>query len=151
MTDQNKNETIKDLLGNYDDRAIALYQHLFGDEMTGNEIIEIDLFSDRNEPTAELMEKLKSFLDDSEELINNHDYMVYTDDEANEAQTESIQCYINDCILPEIPEAYRYYFDSDRFIGDAEQDGRGHALAHYDGEEIEEKVNGTDFYIYRIN
>ncbi len=30
-------------------------------------------------------------------------------------------------------------------------DGYGHHFAHYDGEEIEETLNGTDYYIFRVN
>jgi hypothetical protein len=151
MTDQNKNETIEDLLNNYDDRAIALFQHLFKEDLTEGQSMEIYLFSDKYESIIEMMEKLESFLDDSEKLIEDGDYLVYTDDEADEAQIESIQNYINDCILPELPEMYQQYFDSDRFIEDAKYDGRGHTLSSYDGQENEENVNETDFYIYRIN
>lgn len=42
--------------------------------------------------------------------------------------------------------------DMDHFIEDAIRgDGRGHFLSHYDGEEREESVNGTMYFIYRTN
>lgn len=42
--------------------------------------------------------------------------------------------------------------DMDHFVRDAvSADGRGHFLAQYDGEEREESVNGTTYYIYRGN
>lgn len=42
--------------------------------------------------------------------------------------------------------------DMDHFVRDAvSADGRGHFLANYDGEEREETVNGTTYYIFRNN
>ena len=42
--------------------------------------------------------------------------------------------------------------DLDEFVEYAiSADGRGHFLASYDGDEGEQKVNKTDYYIYRIN
>ena len=42
--------------------------------------------------------------------------------------------------------------DMDHFVRDAvSADGRGHFLANYDGEEREESVNGTTYYIFRNN
>ena len=32
-----------------------------------------------------------------------------------------------------------------------EEDGRGHTLASYDGDELEEDINGETYYIYRTN
>ncbi len=50
-----------------------------------------------------------------------------------------------------LPKEYRRYFDSDSFICDCKMDGRGHSLAKYDGHEHEQTVNGTTYYLYRIN
>ena len=42
--------------------------------------------------------------------------------------------------------------DIDEFVEDAiDEDGRGHFISHYDGEENEEIVDGVTYYIYRIN
>lgn len=79
------------------------------------------------------------------------DYLVLTDEEADERWDESMDIYIEECILPELPKNLRYYFDSEKWKKDASFDGRGHYLASYDGEEHEEEVNGTTYYIYRIN
>jgi hypothetical protein len=84
--------------------------------------------------------------------VDGEEYLVLTDDEADSAFRESVESYIDDCILHEIPKAYRPYFDADSFIRDVElSDGRGHTLASYDGEENEEKVDGEWFYIYRVS
>lgn len=40
--------------------------------------------------------------------------------------------------------------DVDEFVKDAvAADGRGHFLAHYDGDEDEQKIDGVTYYIYR--
>ena len=42
--------------------------------------------------------------------------------------------------------------DIDNFVSDAiSADGRGHFMSSYDGNENEENVNGTTYFIYRIN
>lgn len=79
------------------------------------------------------------------------DYYVLTDSEADELWNEMIDDYIDDCVLCELPEAYRNYFDSEAFKNDCSFDGRGHTISSYDGQETEEKVNDTWYYIYRIN
>ncbi len=74
------------------------------------------------------------------------EYRVLTDEEADEAQKESFDAYIDDCLLPEMGEVSQYmHFDREQFYHDAEQDGRGHTLNHYDGEEHNE--NG--YYLYQ--
>lgn len=79
------------------------------------------------------------------------EYLVLTDDEADELWEESLESYIDECVLSEIPERYRLYFDGERWMSDAKTDGRGHALATYDGGEDYENINGTEYYIYRTS
>ena len=79
------------------------------------------------------------------------EYLVYTDAEADDAWDESLDQYIDDCIIPELPEFAARYFDVEAWKRDARYDGRGHSLSGYDGEENEIQVDGTWFYIYRTN
>lgn len=81
------------------------------------------------------------------------EYRVLTDDEADQAWEESLDSYIEDCIMPEIKdENLRRYFDCDAWKRDARHDGRGHCLSGYDGEEHEIKMpDGIYYYIYRTN
>lgn len=66
------------------------------------------------------------------------EYAVGTDDEANEAWDQALDSYLDDCgILDSIPENLRNYFDRDAWKRDARFDGRGHALASYDGSEMD--------------
>lgn len=79
------------------------------------------------------------------------EYLVLTDYEADELHDEQLEYYIEECIMPEIPEYLRCYFDDERWKNDAEMDGRGHSISSYDGCEYEAEVNGEVYYIYRTN
>ena len=80
------------------------------------------------------------------------EYLVVTDDEANELFDEYMRSYIDECVLSEIPQNLRCYFDEERFTRDVKiGDGRGPSLAAYDGEECEQKIGDEWFYIYRTN
>ena len=79
------------------------------------------------------------------------EYMVLTDDEADQLWDESLDSYIDECILPEMPEHLAGYFDYEKWKRDARMDGRGHCLNHYDSGEDEIEIDGEYFYIYRIN
>lgn len=79
------------------------------------------------------------------------DYLVCTDSEADELWDESLENYIEECILPELHKQYRSYFDNEAWKSDAKNDGRGHSLSSYDGNETEITVKGETFYIYQTN
>jgi len=80
---------------------------------------------------------------------DDSDYLVLTDEEADEKWEESLDNYIEDCIISEIPSDLRRYFDEEKWKRDARADGRGRSLGHYDETEHYEDVNGTTYYIYR--
>ena len=98
---------------------------------------------------------LASFLDidyeEAESLINDGDYEVLTDSEADDRWDEELDLYIEECILPELPDFVSQYFDREAWKRDARFDGRGHAISRYDGEENEQTINGETLYIYRQN
>lgn len=104
------------------------------------------------------------------------DYLVLTDEEADEAAKEYIKesvwafnagFIINHSKLPyeaiEMVEGFQsakcedandtilaLIDDFDEFVSDAiSADGRGHFLSTYDGEENEETVDGETYFIYR--
>ncbi len=77
-----------------------------------------------------------------------NDYLVCTDEEANEEAREQCEQYVDDCM--DIPDNVRPYFDMDRYTEDVIcSDGRGHLLNRYDGEEGEENINDVWYFIYR--
>lgn len=124
----------------------------------------------------EKIEALAKHLDCSiDEAVNSmDDYLVYTDDEADEAVynyiDESVCFFRSDFIaahaevdeevikkLQELHENSNQAIkslikDFDHFVNDAVLcDGRAHFLSSYDGEENEVNVNGNTYYVYRSN
>lgn len=112
--------------------------------------------------------------------VNGEEYMVLTDDEADEKAKEDIDQMVwafnadfiiehskaldyddaSKQIIKAIQEQYesgndamkKLIDDFDEFVEDAiSADGRGHFLNTYDGEENEITVGGTTYFIYRIN
>lgn len=94
-------------------------------------------------------------LDDVEIDSNNRvtvqgiEYLAGTDREMDEAWDEDLENYIDECILPDLPETARRYFDNEAWKRDARHDGRAHSLNRYDGSEEEADVNGTSYFAYR--
>jgi len=110
-------------------RIEALTAHL---ELTGDEWEEITVSS----------------YDDNLLEYGRQEYLVLTDSEADERWEESLDSYIDDCIIPELPGFAAQYFDEEKWKRDARFDGRGHCLSGYDGQEYE-AAHGL--FIYRIN
>jgi len=150
------------------EKQLALLQ-----ETEGLEWFEIEIDSDtsyiiqgRDEELTEEWRETESeksyeewLMTEKEDLIlevedyneNDSDWLVCTDSEADEAWDRDLDNFIDECVLPEIPEAYRNYFDDKGYKKDCKVDGRGHSLARYDGHECEQEVNGTTYYLYRQN
>jgi hypothetical protein len=124
----------------------------------------------------EKIEALAKHLDCSidEAVVSMDDYLVYTDDEADEAVYNYIDesvCFfrsdfiashaeVDEEVIKKLQELHEnsnkairsLILDFDHFVSDAIcADGRGHFLASYDHEENEQTINGNDYYIYRNN
>lgn len=98
-----------------------------------------------------LVEEISDLDIDTDEIsIDGEDLLILTDSEADDRWEEELDSYLDDCIYPEIPECYRRYFDEERWKDDARYDGRGHAIARYDGHENEFKIDDEWIYIYRM-
>jgi len=104
------------------------------------------------------IDQKREFIDDYSDSIHDEslfdgpmEFSVYTEDEADQIWDEYLDNYIDDCILPDMPDHLSCYFDDEKWKRDARMDGRGHSLSHYDGNEYEQEVNGTTYYIYRTN
>jgi hypothetical protein len=76
-------------------------------------------------------------------------YLAGTDAEMDSAWDDELENYLDECVLPDLPETARNYFDKESWKRDARYDGRGHALNHYDGGEEECQINGTWYYAYK--
>jgi hypothetical protein len=85
--------------------------------------------------------------------VGSREYVVGTDAETNEAWDQALDAQLDECggLLDSIPDHLVPYFDRaawKRDARDARHDGRGHALALYDGNELE---LAGDLYAFRIS
>jgi len=83
--------------------------------------------------------------------VEGGEVLVATESERDERWNESLESYIDECVLPELPEMAQRYFDYEAWKRDARYDGAGHCLSHYDGVEHEYKFGDHWIYIYRQN
>lgn len=148
----------QDILNDYDEKIIALAQHLDLDlDLDFDEEADYDTEEEKEEARQEAIDDLRNSIEDIQDIGDNlykygrEEYNVYTDDEAEEAWENELDYYLEECVYPEIPERLRNYFDDEAWKEDARMDGRGHAISRYDGCEYEEKINGTWYFIYRQN
>ena len=86
----------------------------------------------------------------------SEEYIVVTDEEADELWEQELDYYLEECIYPELSDNLVRYFDDEAWKRDARFDGRGHSLNRYDGNEYEETVYNEygerkNYYIYRQN
>ena len=91
------------------------------------------------------------FYDECVYEVEGGEVLVVTESERDERWDESLESYIDDCVLPELPEMSQQYFDYEKWKRDARFDGAGHCLGHYDGIEHEYKFGEHWIYIYRQN
>ena len=117
--------------------------------MTNEKLQAVKQFLNLNEEEAENLQV--SSYDENIIEYYGEEYEVLTDDEADDRWEEELQMYIDECIIPELPDFAARYFDEEVWKRDARFDGRGHSIARYDGCENEEEVNGTWYFIYRQN
>ena len=122
-----------DKLNEYDDSYIALAIHL------GLTVEELDDISDCKHGYGNCSLDYQGTY-----------YYCGTEEEIDIAHTESLENYVDECVLLEIPKHYRNYFDTEKFIEDAKVDGFGHALNSYDGNEYEETVNNVTYFICQM-
>ena len=106
------------------------------------------IMSDLDERVLALMVEDDLFYSDAEKAIDNDDWLVLTDDEADRLAYEHADSCVDDA-LREIPDHLQRYFDAELYCSDRLDEGRGSLLAYYDGEEREQTVNGTTYYLYR--
>lgn len=79
------------------------------------------------------------------------EWLVVTDERADELWDEDLDNYLDECVLDQLPEVAQRYFDRESWKSDAKVDGRAHSLARYDGHEYDYTVNDTTYYVYRQN
>jgi len=148
-----------ELVDEYGEKIIALAQSLGislepdfdAEDYPTEDYTEEEIAEEKQNAIDEVKDELNSIVNDYDNTYSYYreEYIVATDEEADEIEDEYLDNYIDECL--EIPDNIRPYFDEEKWKNDARMDGRGHIIASYDGCEDEEDVNGTTYYIYRIN
>ncbi|CAB4217685.1 hypothetical protein UFOVP1492_63 [uncultured Caudovirales phage] len=64
---------------------------------------------------------------------SGEEYLVCDDTEMEDRWDESLESYLDECVLPELDESVRRYFDKAAWKSDAREDSVGHSLNYYDG------------------
>ena len=149
-------ELNQNFLADYDERVIALAQHLElnlepdFESYVDEEATEEEQQEQRDEAILEVTKELDNIVEGHDNMFSyyNADYYVLTDSEADDMEDQLLDNYIDECL--EIPNGIRPYFDEEKWKSDARMDGRGHTISSYDGCEYEETVEGTTYYIYRV-
>ena len=106
-------------------------------------------FTDDEERIIALMQHTEDDYAECSARIEDESYLVLMDSEADALWEDYLEDYIDDIVLPELPEHLQTYFDRESWMDDARMDGRGHSLSTYDGNEYSETVGKTTYYIYR--
>ena len=78
------------------------------------------------------------------------EYAIVPEADIDDAFKEYAEQYVDDCILPTMPESTRRYFDMEAFIEDLQVDGYG-IMSSYDGNYEEITVNEKTWYVFRLN
>lgn len=130
-------KSIYNSMQNWDAKQWALFEHCGRD---------LDMVDDIN---------LLDDIDTDEIDFNGETILVLTDNEADNRWDEELDSYLEDCVYPDLPNNLKYYFDDEKWKNDARMDGRGHAIARYDGEENQYKIEFDDdsecwIFIYRM-
>jgi hypothetical protein len=156
--EQQLEETIDEVLLQEDERKGKSFEEMTDEELCAAIREQTHYDDDRD---VELCAALVRMFDLSEDdlgdvlidgtrvTVQGIDYMAGTDEEMDELWDESLDNYLEECVLPELPEMARKYFDNEAWKRDARHDGRGHCLNSYDGTEEEQKINNTWYYAYR--
>lgn len=132
------------------------------DKLTDEELIELieekTTFSgDEAELCAALVKMFDLSENDLEDIeidgnratVQGTEYLAGDDSAMDEEWDNELEYYIDECILPEVNENYRRYFDSEAWKSDARHDGRADSLNRYDGGEESAEINVSMYFAYR--
>ncbi len=120
----------------YSNEIRALYKHLTenGNETDIADITELD-YDYYGAPMLE---------------IGGSEYAVITNDDIENVFHQYAENLIDDCVISELPEKYRQYFNYEKFEQDMSFDGYGQ-MASYDGNDNEVIIDDTYYHILWMN
>lgn len=123
----------------------------------------LDILEARNDDEIEKRAALIKLLGIEKEELNqiavdndilsfkDQKWLVYTDEEAQNAYEARLENYLYDYILEQIPSDLHSYFNGEGWLKDAAMNNsRGDKLALCNGKEKEVQVDACFYYLYRI-
>ncbi len=145
-------EQIQDLIDSEEHYSKLYFVWRMDPNSTDIEQFYIDeIESNLDERVLALMQHTGDMFSDCESAIDKREWLVLTDEEADEQVADYAQCSLDD-ILFDAAKVIKQYFDTDRYIEDYIYDSdRGSVIASYDGNEYTETVNGTTYYLYNCS
>jgi antirestriction protein len=81
----------------------------------------------------------------------NEEYVVVQETLMDGLFKEYMEEYIDECVIGDIPESLRGYFDYEAYIDDWENDDGYSVMASYDGYIDDIDILGDQYYVFRIN
>lgn len=91
-------------------------------------------------------------ISDSEFCVDGETWRIMSEPDYQVYSNELINDYIDECVLPEIPDYLQSYFDTEKFIRDIDYAGdRDGLVAIYDGAVHEAKINDEYYKLWRID
>ena len=129
-------------------------------EESGSNYESVEDIDEDNKPFLNWLQENATLLEDEiqqssydENLFEygSEEYLVVTDEEADELWEQELDNYLEECIYPELTGNLANYFDDEAWKRDAKRDGRGLSLDRYSGHENYRNVQDETFYIYRQN
>lgn len=126
-----------------EEEAIEALESYISDYYSWQQIV-VALYEDYNLSDM----NTSSWGDESRIYCGHREWLVLTDEEADEETHQRIVGYIDDIVFSEIPGTYHRYFDLEKFVDDNNSD-RGSWLSSYDGEENEYQLGMELVFIYR--
>lgn len=139
-----------------EETLIDIIYHYFA-EYGDEDVPEIsDEIFEKMHSESELPEEIEeldfSFEYDGTIRYNGNLYCIMDENDYNEYIDEMIDNYIDDCILPDIPEDYRCYFDTEKFMNDVSCGGERDSFANsYDGCVNDFKFDSVWYKIWRVD
>ena len=79
------------------------------------------------------------------------EYLILTDDEADDALKDYIDSLYQEDVIPRIPDDLQPYFKYKTWFFDKESQLERGVLSSYNDIEENEVVDGVTYYIYRLN
>ena len=150
--------TKEDAQGNYEEDRQFHAEPITFEDWCADNLTEVEPYDEDNYNNDYLVltdeeadEKAKEYILDSLWAFNASFIAYHTDldEEVIQAIHDNGKCESNNDTIHNL---IKKLGDIDDFVSDAiSADGRGHFMSSYDGNENEETVNGTTFYIYRLN